>query len=247
MPRYKLTVEYDGTPYLGWQIQVKGRTIQGVLENAVFRFSGEKVRVNGSGRTDTGVHAIAQIAHLDLLREWRTDVVRDALNAYLKQADETISVLAVEIVPETFDARFSALKRHYLYRIINRRPPAPLLAKRAWHVVKPLDVEAMNDAAGALIGKHDFTTFRAALCQAKSPLKTLETLSVSRIGEDVYICTSARSYLHHQVRSMTGSLVEVGTGRWQKKDLVAALEARDRMHCGPNAPPYGLYFASVDY
>ncbi|HRJ68733.1 MAG TPA: tRNA pseudouridine(38-40) synthase TruA [Beijerinckiaceae bacterium] len=247
MPRYKLTIEYDGTAYVGWQLQAVGRSIQGALEQAVTRFSGEAARVNGCGRTDAGVHAIAQVAHVDLAKAWRTDVVRDAMNAHLKLMDDAVAVTAAELVPETFDARFSARRRHYLYRIVNRRPPAPLEAFRAWHVTRRLDLDAMNAAAAVLIGKHDFTTFRAANCQAKSPVKTLEALDCRANGETVEVRASARSFLHNQVRSMTGSLVEVGLGRWTVEDMRRALDARDHARCGPNAPPYGLYFVSVEY
>ncbi len=247
MPRYKLTIEYDGAPYLGWQLQATGRTVQQALEEAVTDFSGERVRVNGSGRTDAGVHALGQVAHVDLSRAWRTDTVRDAMNAKMKLRDDTVSVLAVDEVGDDFDARFSARRRYYTYRIIDRRPPAPLLARHVWHVTRRLDLEAMNDAAVELIGKHDFTTFRAANCQAKSPVKTLESLEASRIGAEVHVTTTARSFLHNQVRSMVGSLVEVGLGRWSRADLAAARDALDRARCGPTAPAHGLYFMRVDY
>lgn len=247
MPRYKLTIEYDGGPYLGWQLQAAGRTVQGALEEAAFRLSGEACRVHGSGRTDAGVHALGQVAHVDLPKARRNDVVRDALNAHLTAMEDRIAVLSAEAVEETFDARFSARRRHYVYRIVNRRPPAPLERERAWHVKKGLDVDAMNDAALALVGRHDFTTFRAANCQAKSPIKTLEVLSAARNGQIVEVRASALSFLHNQVRSMVGSLVEVGLGRWTRRDLEAALEARDRARCGPNAPPHGLYFERVEY
>lgn len=247
MPRYKLTVEYDGAPYLGWQLQADGRTVQGDLEEAVRQFSGESQRVNGCGRTDAGVHALAQVAHVDLEKDWRTDTVRDALNAKLKLIDAKIAVIAADRVDDTFDARFSARRRHYLYRILNRRPPAPLERDRTWHVPRRLDVAAMNAAAQALIGHHDFTTFRAADCQAKSPMKTLETLEAMRFGDEVHITTSARSFLHNQVRSMAGSLVEVGLGRWTRSDLERARDAKRRDACGPTAPAHGLYFVRVDY
>lgn len=247
MPRYKLTIEYDGTPYSGWQLQANGRTVQGALEEAVRRFAGATLRVSGCGRTDAGVHAVAQVAHVDLAKAWRTDVVRDAMNAHLKLMDDSIAITAAEVVPETFDARFSARRRHYLYRIINRRPPAPLEALRAWHVVRPLNIDVMNNAAAILHGQHDFTTFRAAICQAKSPVKTLDVLECKREGEIVEVRASARSFLHNQVRSMVGSLVEVGLGRWTVEDMRRALEARDHARCGPNAPPFGLYFMAVEY
>ena len=247
MPRYKLTIEYDGAPYLGWQLQADGPTVQGALERAVHEFSGEAARVHGSGRTDAGVHALGQVAHLDLGKDWRADTVRDAMNAKLKLNGDVVSVIAAEAVDDHFDARFSARRRHYLYRIANRRPPAPLSFGRTWHVPRRLDIEAMNDAAGALIGHHDFSTFRAANCQAKSPMKTLEHLHAVRVGDEVHVMTHARSFLHNQVRSMVGSLVEVGLGRWRRADLEAARDARRRDACGPTAPACGLYFMTVDY
>ena len=242
-----MTIEYDGAPYLGWQLQADGPTVQGALERAVLAFSGEFARVNGSGRTDAGVHALGQVAHIDLAKHWRTDTVRDAINAKLKLNRETVSVIAAEEVGTEFDARFSAKRRHYLYRIFNRRPPGPLIAHHTWHVPRPLDIAAMNAAAGALVGHHDFSTFRAANCQAKSPLKTLEFLEAERVGDEVHVRTHARSFLHNQVRSMVGSLVEVGLGRWTRADLEAARDARQRDRCGPTAPALGLYFVRVDY
>jgi tRNA pseudouridine38-40 synthase len=247
MPRYKLTLEYDGAPYLGWQLQADGPTVQGALERAVVDFSGEAARVNGSGRTDAGVHALGQVAHIDLAKDWRCDTVRDAINAKLKLNGDAVSVIAAEAVEESFDARFSATRRHYLYRIFNRRPPGPLVAERTWHVPRPLDIAAMNEAAGALIGHHDFSTFRAANCQARSPMKTLEHLRAERFGDEVHVTTHARSFLHNQVRSMVGSLVEVGLGRWSRADLERARDARRRDACGPTAPAHGLYFLKVDY
>ncbi len=245
MPRYKLMIEYDGAPFVGWQAQDNGPSVQGALEAAVAAFSGVSVSVRGAGRTDAGVHALGQVAHLDLSREWDTDTVRDAINAHLKP--HPIAVLSAEIAPATFDARFSALKRHYLYRIVNRRAPLALEASRAWRIARPLDAEAMHKAGQCLVGRHDFTTFRAAECQAKSPVKTLDILKVERSGEDVYVTSVARSFLHNQVRSMVGSLVPVGEGKWSPDDLAKALEARDRAACGPVAPPDGLYLMKVDY
>ncbi|MFY9700432.1 MAG: tRNA pseudouridine(38-40) synthase TruA [Rhodoplanes sp.] len=245
MPRYKLVIEYDGAPFVGWQVQENGVSVQAALEAAVAAFCGESVSVRGAGRTDAGVHALGQVAHLDLTREWDADTVRDAINAHLKP--HPIAVLSAEIVAATFDARFSALKRHYLYRIVNRRAPLALEAARAWRVARPLDAQAMNAAAQNLVGRHDFTTFRAAECQAKSPVKTLDRLDVERSGEHVRIHASARSFLHHQVRSMVGSLALVGEGKWSPDDLARALEARDRKACGPVAPPDGLYLVGVDY
>ena len=245
MPRYKLTIEYDGAPFCGWQYQENGPSIQGALEAAVKAMTGDNVRVHGAGRTDAGVHALAQVAHIDLAKEYRSDRVRDALNAHLRP--HPIGVLSAEIVPDTFEARFSAIRRHYLYRIANRRANLALGAGHAWRVARPLDVAAMHDAAQVLIGKHDFTTFRDTECQAKSPEKTLDVLDVTREGDEVRIVTSARSFLHSQVRSMVGSLVWVGHGKWSAKDLRAALDARDRAACGPVAPPDGLYLVRVDY
>ncbi|HRK24757.1 MAG TPA: tRNA pseudouridine(38-40) synthase TruA [Beijerinckiaceae bacterium] len=247
MPRYKVILEYDGAPYAGWQLQAGWRTVQGDLEEAVRQFAGENARVNGCGRTDAGVHALAQVAHIDLTRDWRTDTVRDALNAKLKLIDARVAVLHAEHVDERFDARFSARRRHYLYRILNRRPPSPLLADYTWHVPRKLDVTAMNAAATVLVGHHDFSTFRAANCQARSPEKTLEFLHVEHRGDEVEVATHARSFLHHQVRSMVGSLVEVGLGRWSREDLERARDARRRDACGPTAPAHGLYFVKVDY
>lgn len=245
MPRYKLLIEYDGAPFAGWQIQAGALTIQGVLTAAVEAFAGEKVSVQGAGRTDAGVHAIGQVAHIDLQKEWDTDTVRDALTAQLRP--HPVAVLAAERVPDSFDARFSARARHYVYRIINRRPDLTLDRGRAWRVPRPLDSPAMHMAAQGLLGKHDFTTFRATECQAKSPVKTLDSLDVVREGDEIRVFASARSFLHHQVRSMVGSLVLVGEGRWSADDLTAALAARDRTACGPLAPPDGLYLLRVDY
>lgn len=245
MPRYKLTVEYDGAPFAGWQIQADRLTVQGVLSAAIEALSGEKTQVQGAGRTDAGVHALGQVAHVDLAREWPTDKVRDGVTACLRP--HPIAVLAAEIVPETFDARFSAIARHYLYRIVNRRPDLTLDRGRAWRVPKPLDADAMRAAAQRLVGKHDFTTFRSTECQAASPVKTLDRLEVERDGAEVRIRASARSFLHNQVRSIVGSLVMVGDGKWSGEDLSRALEARDRAACGPVAPPDGLYLVRVDY
>ena len=245
MPRYKLTIEYDGTPFVGWQVQDNGPSVQGVLVDAIAGFTGERVAVQGAGRTDAGVHALGQVAHADLAKDWDIDTVRDAINFHLRP--HPIAVLAAERVTETFDARFSAIKRHYLYRIVNRRADLALDQHRAWRVGRPLDGAAMHEAAQKLVGRHDFTTFRAAECQAKSPVKTLDRLDVACDGEDVRICASARSFLHHQVRSMVGSLVHVGEGKWSTDDLASALAARDRAACGQVAPPQGLYLVRVEY
>jgi tRNA pseudouridine38-40 synthase len=245
MPRYKLTIEYHGAPFLGWQIQAEGLTVQGALADAVFALTGEKAAVNGAGRTDAGVHARGQVAHIDLSKDWRTDVLRDGLTAKLRP--HPVAVLAAEDVPGDFDARFSAVKRHYLYRIITRRPDLTLEAGLAWRWPRWLDENAMHAAAQELTGKHDFTTFRSTECQAKSPVKTLDRLDVRREGDNVLIEASARSFLHNQVRSMVGSLLWAGDGRWTAADIRAALAARDRTACGPVAPPDGLYLMRVDY
>jgi tRNA pseudouridine38-40 synthase len=245
MPRYKLTIEYDGTPFMGWQIQDDVPSVQGTLAAAIFAFTGEQVAVQGAGRTDTGVHALGQVAHVDLAKDWDGDTVRDAINFHLRP--QSVAVLHAEQVDPTFDARFSATRRHYRYRIVNRRADLTLAQNRVWRVPRPLDAAAMQDAAQRLTGKHDFTTFRAAECQAKSPLKTLDRLDVARDGDELSITASARSFLHHQVRSMVGSLVHVGEGKWTAGDLAAALEARDRTRCGQVAPPHGLYLVRVEY
>jgi tRNA pseudouridine38-40 synthase len=245
MPRYKLILEYDGTPFVGWQRQENGISVQSVLEDAVFGFCGERVTTVAAGRTDSGVHAEGQVAHLDLMRETRLDTLRDALNAHLRP--HPVVVLVAETVSEDFHARFSASARHYRYVILNRRAPPTLSRTQVWPVVQPLDAAAMNAAAKHLVGKHDFTTFRAAECQAKSPVKTLDRLDVIRDGDRIEIFASARSFLHHQVRSMVGSLKLVGLGRWSAGDFKAALEACDRAACGPVAPPTGLALLRVDY
>ncbi|GGC79979.1 tRNA pseudouridine(38-40) synthase TruA [Chelatococcus reniformis] len=247
MPRYKLTVEYDGFPYVGWQWQDNGRAVQQAMEEAVERFAGERVRLQCAGRTDTGVHALGQVAHLDLADAWRTDTVRDAINAHLKLAGDRVAVVTAEQVGAGFDARHSALKRHYLYRILNRRAPPALGHGRLWHVPRRLDAGAMQAAAQLVLGQHDFTTFRAAECQASSPVRTLDVLDVARSGDEITVRASARSFLHHQVRSLVGSLEQVGCGRWPPAGMRAALDARDRRRCGPLAPAHGLYFVSVDY
>jgi tRNA pseudouridine38-40 synthase len=245
MPRYKLIIEYDGAPFSGWQIQADARTVQGTLTDAIEAFAGTRTAVQGAGRTDAGVHARAQVAHVDLAREWDTGTVRDALNAHLRP--HPIAVLSAERIADDFDARFSARARHYTYRIINRRADLALETGRAWKVPRPLDDSAMHGAAQRLIGKHDFTTFRSTECQAKSPVKTLDRLDVTRDGDLIAIHASARSFLHNQVRSMVGSLAAVGEGKWSGDDLAAALAARDRAACAQVAPPDGLYLMRVDY
>jgi tRNA pseudouridine38-40 synthase len=245
MPRYKLTVEYDGSGLVGWQRQANGLSVQEVLETAVERFCGVAITVHGAGRTDAGVHALAQTAHLDLPRDAEPEVIRNALNHHARPA--TVSVLAVEPVPDSFDARRSAKGRVYRYRILNRRPPPVLERGRVWHVGPALDAEAMQAAAQLLVGRHDFTSFRDTMCQAKSPVKTLDRLDVTRTGDEVVIDARARSFLHHQVRNMVGTLKLVGEGRWRPDDVSAALVARSRSAAGPTAPPEGLFLAEVRY
>jgi tRNA pseudouridine38-40 synthase len=245
MPRYRLLVEYDGRPYRGFQAQAGLPSVQHALQLAIAAFCGEDPTIYAAGRTDTGVHATGQVVHIDLERAWPAATVRNALNAHLSR--EAVVVLDAEEVGGGFHARFSALGRRYLYRILNRHSPPALDRGRVWHVRKALDVAAMEDAAQALVGRHDFTTFRDAQCQAKSALKTLDLARVSRDGEEVRLQFAARSFLHRQVRSMTGSLVEVGLGRWSPADLETALAARDRAACGQVAPPDGLYLVGVDY
>jgi tRNA pseudouridine38-40 synthase len=245
MPRYRLTLEYDGGPYNGLQAQVGQPSVQASVEAAVKAFCGETIRLHAAGRTDSGVHATGQVVHIDLERDWDPEVVRNALNAHLSR--EPIAVLDASQVGEAFHARFSAKERRYLYRILNRRSPPALEAGKVWHVRKPLDAAAMHAAAQALVGLHDFTTFRDIACQAKSPVKTLDVASVERIGEELRLTFAARSFLHRQVRSMTGSLVEVGLGRWSAADLKAALDERDRTRGGASPPASGLYLTEVVY
>jgi tRNA pseudouridine38-40 synthase len=245
MPRYRLTVEYDGGPFVGFQAQASGPSVQAALEAAVAAFSGEAVRVRAAGRTDAGVHAAGQVVHLDLERDWPAEVVMRAVNAHLAPAP--IAVLDAALAPEGFDARFSARRRRYLYRILNRPAPPATERGRVWHVRQPLDHLAMTGAAQILVGRHDFTTFRDAACQARSPVRTLNEATVWREGEEVRLGFAARSFLHRQVRSMVGALAKVGAGRWSEGDLAAALEARDRAACAPVAPAAGLTLLSVDY
>ncbi|HEY0302463.1 MAG TPA: tRNA pseudouridine(38-40) synthase TruA [Rhizomicrobium sp.] len=245
MPRYKLIIEYDGTPFSGWQIQDNAPTVQGALETAVKAICGDNVRVHGSGRTDAGVHALAQVAHCDIEKPFPLGRLRDGLNAHLRP--HPIAVLSADIVADDFEARFSARKRHYRYRITNHRANLALDIKRSWRVPRALDSDAMDAAAKRLLGKHDFTTFRDTECQAKSPEKTLDRFDVSQAGGEIHVAATARSFLHNQVRSMVGSLVMVGEGRWNADDLGRALAARSRTACGPVAPPDGLYLVRVDY
>jgi tRNA pseudouridine38-40 synthase len=245
MPRYRITIEYDGTRFVGWQRQAEGVSIQGSLETAIQKFSGETVGVRGAGRTDAGVHALGQVAHFDLAKSWDPGRIRDAINFHLRP--HAIAVLSSSLVDDTFDARFSAVKRHYKYRILTRRAPPVLKRNHVWWTMRDLDAGAMHEAAQVFIGKHDFTTFRAAQCQAKSPVKTLDVFDVSRQGEEIVCRVSARSFLHHQVRSMVGSLKLVGDGKWTRAELAAALDAADREACGPVAPASGLYLVAIDY
>ncbi|HEY8696150.1 MAG TPA: tRNA pseudouridine(38-40) synthase TruA [Rhizomicrobium sp.] len=245
MPRYRLTIEYDGGPFAGWQRQDNGPSVQGALEEAIFKLSSEIATVTGAGRTDAGVHAFAQVAHFDLVKDFAPEKVRDALNHFLRPAP--VAVIEVQIAASDFHARFSATARHYFYRILTRRAPPALERGHVWHVVRALDAEAMQAGARALIGQHDFTTFRSSECQAKSPVKTLDRLEARRAGDEIHIEAQARSFLHNQVRSMVGSLKLVGEGKWRPRDMGRALEAKDRSACGPVAPPDGLYLVRVDY
>jgi len=245
MPRYRLTLEYDGSAYNGFQAQTDQPTVQGAVETAITAFCGETVRLAAAGRTDTGVHATGQVISLDLDRDWPAKTVMNALNAHL--VGERISVLDCVGVDGDWHARFSATGRRYLYRILNRPGPPALDTGRVWHMRKPLDADAMRAAARTLVGLHDFTTFRDVNCQSKSPEKTLDVASVSRVGDELHLVFEARSFLHRQVRSMTGTLTEVGLGRWAVEDVQKALVARDRSACGPVAPSTGLYLTGVSY
>ncbi len=247
MPRFRLTIEYEGTPYVGWQRQENGHSVQGAVEAAILSLTGETVGIRGAGRTDSGVHALGQVAHADLTRAWAPHQLRNALNAHLAMAGEKIAIIDARAVDAGFDARFSAIRRHYLYRIIDRPARLALEANRAWWVPKGLDHEAMHAAAQMLVGKHDFTTFRATQCQANSPVRTIDRLDVTRNGDVIELRASAQSFLHNQIRSFTGTLKLAGEGKWTPEDVRAALEARDRKACGPVAPPEGLYFTQVDY
>jgi tRNA pseudouridine38-40 synthase len=245
MTRLKLTLEYDGGPFVGWQRQENGVSVQQVLEEAVFAFCGERPTAYAAGRTDAGVHALAQVVHLDLEKDAPPETVRNALNYHLKP--NPVSVLTVELVPADFHARFSAKWRAYLYRIVNRRAPLAVERGRAWLVTAPLDAAAMQEGARHLIGHHDFTSFRSSICQSASALKTLDLLEVEREGEEIRIRARARSFLHHQVRNMVGTLKLVGEGKWAPDDVAKALAARDRGAAGPTAPAGGLYLTAVGY
>lgn len=245
MPRYMLILEFDGAPFVGWQRQENGLSIQGALEEAVFRYCGERITAHSAGRTDAGVHALGMPAHFDIEKVADPHRVCEALNFHLKPAP--VAALSAQIVDPAFHTRFSATRRHYRYRIVNRRAPLTIDAGKAWRLAPPLDADAMHEAAQTLIGKHDFTTFRASTCQAATPVKTLSSISVSRREDEVVIETSARSFLHHQVRSMVGSLVETGFGRWSVADFAAAFRACNRSRCGQVAPAEGLYFLKADY
>ena len=245
MPRFKLLIEYDGGPFVGWQWQANGPSVQARIELALEQLDPSKPDVRGAGRTDAGVHALGQVAHTDLAKTWEPERLREALNAHLRP--DPITILAAESVADDFDARFSAINRSYLFRILNRRPPPALERGKVWHVPRLLDVEAMHVAALSVLGHHDFTTFRSTQCQAASPVKTLDRLSVSRVGQEVHISAGARSFLHNQVRSLVGSLKMVGEGRWPVSAMRKALEARDRAACAAMAPPEGLYLVRVDY
>lgn len=245
MPRYKLTIEYDGGPFNGWQSQADGGAVQDAINRAIKAYCREEATLFAAGRTDAGVHALGQVAHVDLARGDRADKVRDAINYHLKP--HPVAVVDAEIVPEDFHARFGATRRHYLYRIVNRRAPLTLDRGQAWPVSVLLDADAMHHAAQILVGHHDFTTFRSVQCQARSPLRTMDVVRVARYGEEVEITCQARSFLHNQVRSIVGTLKMVGEGKWTKRDVERALKAADRSKCGPVAPPDGLYLTGVDY
>ena len=245
MRRYRLTLEYDGTPFSGWQRQADRASVQQALEEAIAGMSGETVTTQAAGRTDAGVHALGQVVHFELSKEWDPFRIREALNYHLRPAP--VAVLEAEAVDEDFEARFSAKARHYEYRILNRRAPAVIERDHVWHLPMALDADAMDHAAGQILGKHDFTTFRSSECQANSPIRTLDAFSVRREIEHIVVGVSARSFLHHQVRSMVGSLKLVGEGKWSPADFRAALDAQDRRRCGAMAPSSGLYLTRVDY
>ncbi|WP_284541588.1 tRNA pseudouridine(38-40) synthase TruA [Pleomorphomonas sp. T1.2MG-36] len=245
MPRYRMLIEYDGTAFSGWQSQAEGTGVQDYLQRAIQGFTGERIVLKGAGRTDAGVHALGQVCHFDIGKTLRTDTIRDAGNVHLRP--HAITIVSAEEVPESFDARFSAVRRHYRYRVFARRAPPTLERHLVWHVHASLDVERMADAAKVLLGRHDFTTFRSSDCQSKSPVKTLDQLDVVAVDGEIHFLVSARSFLHNQVRSMVGGLRKVGDGRWTAADLKASLDATDRSACAPVAPPEGLCLMQVDY
>jgi len=245
MTRFRLTVEFDGSPFMGWQRQAHGPSVQQAIEEAVAAVTGEQVVSHAAGRTDAGVHALAMSAHVDVEKAITPFRLMEGVNALVRP--NPIAIIGCETVPDDWHARFSCLGREYLYRIINRRAPLTLELGRAWRIARSLDAEAMHDAAQLLVGHHDFTTFRSAHCQAESPVKTLDRLNVRREGDQLLVEAAARSFLHHQVRSMVGCLALVGQGQWSAADLKAALEAKDRAALGLNAPPDGLYFVKANY
>lgn len=245
MTRFALTLEFDGSPFMGLQRQGHGPTVQQAVEDAAFRITGEQVRMHAAGRTDSGVHALGMVAHVDVAKPFTPQRLMDALNALIRPAP--VAVLACRVVPDDWHARFSCIGRAYEYRITNRRAPLTLDKGRAWHIAKPIDAAAMHEAAQALVGHHDFTTFRSAHCQSASPVKTLDRLDVSRQGDHVIVRAAARSFLHHQVRSMVGTLALVGQGQWRVNQVKDALDACDRAELGLNAPPDGLYFVKASY
>lgn len=249
MTRFALTIEFDGTPFQGLQRQKHGPSVQQTIEEAVFKVTGEQAVLHSAGRTDTGVHALAMRSHIDLDKEMEPFRLMEAINAHLRP--DPVAILACKTVSDDWHARFSCTGRSYVYRIANRRAPLTLAKNRAWQVAHELDVEAMHRAAQALVGRHDFTTFRSVHCQAKDPVKTLDRLDVMRaeteLGEEIHIRAAARSFLHHQVRSMVGCLKLVGQGSWREEQIAQALAARDRAELGLNAPPHGLYFVAANY
>ena len=245
MTRWRLTIEYDGGPFMGWQRQDHGPSVQQTLEEALQRMTGEQAQFTAAGRTDAGVHALAMAAHVDVMKSLTPHRLREGLNALVRP--QPISILQVEEVADDWHARFSCIGRRYLYRILSRRAPPALDSGRVWHIAVPLDVDAMRQGAAHLVGRHDFTTFRSAHCQSDSPVKTLDSLEVSRSGEEIHVAAAARSFLHHQVRSMVGCLALIGRGQWRPDEMRGALEARDRSALGFNAPPQGLYFVEAVY
>ncbi|TNE58956.1 MAG: tRNA pseudouridine(38-40) synthase TruA [Alphaproteobacteria bacterium] len=245
MTKYKAIVEYSGAPYAGWQLQEGHPTVQGVIEAAIEKFCGEPAIVRAAGRTDSGVHALGQVIDFTIDKPVKLDAVRDGVNYHLKP--NPVALVTVEEVDKEFSSRFDATQRHYLYRVLDRRAPPTVTRGLVAHTTKALDVDAMHHAAQVLVGNHDFTTFRSSSCQSKSPVKTVNKISVSRVGDEVHINVSARSFLHNQVRSFAGTLLKVGEGKWTRRDVEKALQAKDRTACGPTAPPEGLYLTRVDY